>query len=274
MEIRILLPRLRWIIVIGIIVALVWSGTLSIRLPWQASPAHQASGGADASTVASAMRDIDRERVRQAVLERREEILRYQLRLLEDASDGRAPGDAAEAREHLLAIIRERAASEKILLQSLEQLWLAEGTASTNERLASGLELLWPVSPRRGISAHFEDEEYERHFGFAHHAIDIPTPKNTVIHAPADGIVTKVAMNGMGYSYVVMQHADGMETIYGHILAPIAAEGDMLRAGDPVAHTGGAPGEPGTGPYSTGPHLHFAVRIGGVLVDPLLYLVQ
>lgn len=176
------------------------------------------------------------------------------------------------ARATLLAIIKERTTSEKLLLLSLQQLWEAEGSAFTLRNIESTTKILWPISPRMGISAHFDDADYVKRFGFAHHAIDIPTQKGTEIQAPADGTVLTVALNGLGYSYIILEHADGMQTIYGHISEALVQHGDSVKAGDVIGKTGGVPGEEGTGLYSTGPHLHFAVRINGVLVDPLKYL--
>ena len=277
MEIRIVLPRFRWIVLISVIVGLLWSGAVSVRWPLGASLTDTGTGAGDPASTVEAKRTVDRERVRQAVLERREEILRYQLQLLEEEAKSGGATDALRIRDaqtNLLAILRERSASEALLLRSLEELWTAEGTTSTSEHLTSTTALFWPVAPRKGVSAGFRDVAYQKRFGFEHHAIDLPTDPGTVIHAPADGTVTHVAMNGMGYSYLVVRHAGDMETIYGHIRRALVAEGQSVAAGDALAESGGVPGEPGTGPYSTGPHLHFAVRVQGVLVDPLLYLVR
>lgn len=274
MEIRIHLPR-PWILIsIVIVLILLWSGIITIHNPL-GSVLQEGEGGSTHSIV-DTTKDIDRERVKQAVLERREEILRYQVQVLEEqALREKNPDDIdrlASARITLLAIIRERTTSEKLLLLSLQQLWEAEGSSYTLRGIESDTKILLPISPRLGISAHFEDADYVKRFGFAHHAIDIPTAKGTVIQAPADGTVLKVALNGLGYSYVTIEHAGGMQTIYGHISKALVQEGDTVATGDEIAETGGVPGEEGTGLYSTGPHLHFAVRIKGVLVDPLQYL--
>lgn len=274
MEIRIHLPRPAIFLTFLAIVLLLWSGVITIQNPL-ASVVQDGEGGSKNSIV-DTTKNIDRERVKQAVLERREEILRYQVSVLEEQVLREKNPDAIEqlnsARATLLAIIRERTTSEKLLLLLLQQLWDAEGSAFTLRSIVSNTKLLWPISPRRGISAHFDDPDYVKRFGFAHYAIDIPTPKGTVIYAPADGTVLAVALNGLGYSYITIEHADGMQTIYGHISEALVQEGDTVKTGDEIGETGGVPGEEGTGLYSTGPHLHFAVRIKGVLVDPLQYL--
>ncbi|HRH93900.1 MAG TPA: M23 family metallopeptidase, partial [Candidatus Peribacteria bacterium] len=136
------------------------------------------------------------------------------------------------------------------------------------------LALQWPVEPKYGISAHFEDDAYEAKFGMPHHAVDIPTEQGTVIRAPADGVVAKVSLNGLGYSYIAVDHAGGVQTIYGHVTASLVQEGDKVRTGSPIGLTGGRPGSEGAGLLTTGPHLHFAVRQDGALVDPEQYLVR
>lgn len=272
-EIRIHLPRP--LLTLGIIaaVALWYTGVISINLGGRLTG--DATGGMRASAViAEAMQDVNRERVRTAVLEKREEILRYQLQILEEANS-RSGADAAmlsKAREALLAVIRERSVAEDMIKQSLEALWEAQGSSFTLRNIDIDTTLLWPVSPRLGISAHFNDEGYQKRFGIPHHAIDIPVPQGTEIQAPAQGTVASVHENGLGYSTVTLDHGDGVRTIYGHVSEIIVLEGQVVNAGDAIALSGGQPGTKGAGILTTGPHLHFAVSVDGVLVDPLKYL--
>lgn len=277
MEIRMHIhrPILTGLIILAAV--LWWNGFIHIGLPTKNAAQTDAAGGVQASVVITdSMRDINRERVRQAVLGKQEEILRYQLQLLEEeALQNQTPKqvqEVAEKRTILLAIIKERSNSEKLLLSSLEQLWDAEGTTFTLTHPESSTELDWPVTPSLGISAFFEDAGYKKRFGFDHHAIDIPTEQNTPIRAPADGTVLKVSMNGLGYSSITLKHADGMETIYGHVSTATVAEGDIVSFGQVIGRSGGQPGSLGAGLLTTGPHLHFAVKINGALVDPIAYL--
>jgi murein DD-endopeptidase MepM/ murein hydrolase activator NlpD len=132
----------------------------------------------------------------------------------------------------------------------------------------------WPIEPKLGISAYFHDASYEERMGLIHEAIDIPTEDRSTAHAPADGTVATVADNGMGYSYLVIEHDGGFATVYGHVSYFYVQEGDEVRAGQIVALTGGVPGERGAGRISTGPHLHFEVHKDGAPVDPLPYLPE
>lgn len=229
-----------------------------------------------AVVITDSIRDIDREHVRQAVLSKQEEILRYQLQLLEDeALKNQTPEkvqELAEKRAVLLAIIKERSDSTKLLASSLQQLWDAQGTRYTLVHQEGGIDLDWPVRPSLGVSAFFDDAGYKKRFGFDHHAIDIPVEQGTSIRAPADGTVLKVAMNGLGYSYITLQHGGDTQTVYGHVSSASVKEGDSVSFGQVIGHSGGRPGSKGAGLLTTGPHLHFAVKVKGVLVDPTLYL--
>lgn len=278
MEIRVHVPRPLLTLTVIAVVVLWWNGVLSLRLPGGQTPADAAGGQRPSSVVVQAGKDIDRERTKQAVLAKREEILRYQLSILEDqALTQTSPENVQklnETRAVLLSIIKQRSQSEKLLQLSLEQLWEAQGTAYSLTPVRGDAELDWPVYPALGVSAHFEDDGYKARFGIDHHAIDIPVNQGTPIRAPADGKVIHVALNGLGYSYITLEHANGLQTIYGHISEAAVQEGDLVSFGEVIGKTGGQPGTPGAGLLTTGPHLHFAVKSEGVLVDPMQFLPE
>lgn len=97
--------------------------------------------------------------------------------------------------------------------------------------------------------------------------IDISMVVSTPIAAAMSGTVTFTGGNpccSYGY-HIIVQHADGYETLYGHLSEFWVAPGQWVNAGDLI----GASGNTG---YSTGPHLHFEVRKNGVYQDPLGYL--
>ncbi len=263
---------------ITIVTALILWGTGIIEIHWPGGSTKGSIVGGETpgAVIADARRDINREQVTQAVLAQREEILRYNVEILEDAAlTTKTPEDIEklkEARAVLLGIIRERDQSEKLLVLSLQQLWEAEGTVYETQEALGDRILQWPVEAPEGLSATFEDSGYQARFGFPHHAIDIPVPQGTAIAAPDDGTVLKVSMNGLGYSFIVLEHNRGLQTVFGHITDATVNEGDNVTRGQLIGHTGGQPGTMGAGPLTTGPHLHFAVRKDGALVDPMQFL--
>ena len=133
-------------------------------------------------------------------------------------------------------------------------------------------ELMWPVDPDRGISAYFHDSGYVGRFGFQHNAIDLPVPQGSPLRAAADAVVYTARDNGYGYSYVILAHAGGFMTVYGHMSNILVEEGQPVMAGSVIGLSGGMPGTKGAGYMTTGPHLHFEVLLNGLYVDPLNYL--
>ncbi len=99
-----------------------------------------------------------------------------------------------------------------------------------------------------------------------HEGVDWAAPTGTPVFAVADGVI-KLAGNGGGYGNVVyITHAGGVETRYAHFdrFAPAAKTGASVKAGDLIGYIG-------TTGRSTGPHLHFEVRLNGTPVDPFTF---
>ena len=90
-------------------------------------------------------------------------------------------------------------------------------------------------------------------------------PTGTPIRAAADGIVGRADWySGYGL-YVALEHGGNIETRYGHMSRLNVAAGQMVHKGDVIGYVGS------TG-RSTGPHLHYEVRIAGEAVNPVPYL--
>jgi murein DD-endopeptidase MepM/ murein hydrolase activator NlpD len=99
-----------------------------------------------------------------------------------------------------------------------------------------------------------------------HTGLDIAAPANTPVDAAQDGQVLVASTDGGGYgTYVVVGHGDGLMTLYAHLNALLVHPGDRVRQLDPI----GLEGSTGA---STGPHLHFEVRVNGTPIDPLTVL--
>lgn len=130
----------------------------------------------------------------------------------------------------------------------------------------------WPVDPFKGLSAYFRDPGYSGVFGVRHNAIDIPAYQGSLVRSAADGVVFKVKDNGYGYNYIIVAHADGFSTVYGHISKILVSPGEVVSMGSILGLSGGMPGTKGAGYMTTGPHLHFEMLKDGEYVDPLFYV--
>lgn len=132
----------------------------------------------------------------------------------------------------------------------------------------------WPVEPIFGISCGFHCGGYPYAYLIGPHSgIDIPTYVGTPIKAPADGYVAKLHdSGGRGYSYILLLHGDKISTVYGHVSGfGKVQEGTLITRGTVIGYTGGAAGSRGSG-LSSGPHLHFEVRVNNIAINPMKYL--
>jgi len=100
-----------------------------------------------------------------------------------------------------------------------------------------------------------------------HSGLDIPNPIGTPVYAPADGVVDFVGhSNGNGQT-VLLDHGRGIITQYAHLSKANVKKGEVVRKGQQIANVGN------TG-KSSGPHLHYEVRVNGVSIDPRRHLGQ
>ncbi len=100
-----------------------------------------------------------------------------------------------------------------------------------------------------------------------HEGIDVGAPWGTPILAPADGTITYAGVKPGFGKYVEIDHGYGIETIFAHASKVLVKKGQIVSRGTNVAKVGN------TG-YSTGPHLHYEVRVNGIPVDPLPYILD
>jgi len=133
------------------------------------------------------------------------------------------------------------------------------GTKSTGSGSSVGTgSLVWPTAGGYTVT---------RGFTAGHHlGVDIAAAYGTEIYAADSGVVTVATSIPWDYgTYCIIDHQNGIVTVYGHCSALLVEVGDVVQRGQVVALMGS------TG-NSTGNHLHFETRVGGVKVDPYIYL--
>ncbi|MBA4161214.1 MAG: M23 family peptidase [Novosphingobium sp.] len=98
-----------------------------------------------------------------------------------------------------------------------------------------------------------------------HKGVDLAMPTGTPIYATADGMISKAEWFSSYGLYIALEHGGNIQTRYGHLSRLNVAAGQQVRKGDLIGYVGS------TG-RSTGPHLHYEVRIGGLAVNPVPYM--
>lgn len=122
--------------------------------------------------------------------------------------------------------------------------------------------LEWPVQGASTISLSNPYGELDN--GTVHAGIDIPAESGAPVLAAADGTVAEAGFDAGKGSYLVLDHGDGLTTLYAHCGGLSVEKGDTVGAGEQIAAVGA------TG-MATGPHLHFEVRQAGEAQNPVVY---
>ncbi len=136
-------------------------------------------------------------------------------------------------------------------------------TLARTASLATVLALRWPLAQPGRVSSGYGERHHpvlgKRRF---HNGVDVAVPIGTGVLAAQDATVARVAYDNLNGHYVVLDHGHSVRTSYCHLDGVDVEEGEPVEAGTPIARSGN------TG-RSTGPHLHWTVRVGRKTVDPL-----
>lgn len=130
--------------------------------------------------------------------------------------------------------------------------------AGSVDRPASASGLIWPTSGP-------VTSTFGMRWGAMHQGLDIAPPYGTGVYAANTGVVIYAGGQGGYGNLVLVDHGGGFVTAYAHLSGFAASEGQTVSRGELIGYVGS------TGD-STGPHLHFETRIGGVAQDPYSFL--
>ena len=153
------------------------------------------------------------------------------------------------------AIVTEEIIKEEIIKEATDTI-IIQGTKLSEERLSAVISI-----PSRGTIS----SKYGVRWGRLHKGTDFAAKTGDPITAALDGVVIEAGYMGSYGNMILIDHGNGIETLYGHCSELKAKVGDKVKKGELIALVGN------TG-RSTGPHLHFEVRIDGEAKDSLEYL--
>ena len=165
-------------------------------------------------------------------------------------------------------VLQEQIAEYKKEQAEIEAKILAATNSIQGEIQYTGGEMLWPVAINgTAITSYFGTREHPIQGVVKEHTgIDIGNaPTGTPVVAAADGVVSYAGWLGGYGNCVMINHGDGIVTLYGHGNKVLTSVGTEVKQGDTIMEVGS------TG-NSTGPHLHFEVRENGTCVNPLKYV--
>ena len=165
-------------------------------------------------------------------------------------------------KEKYLEAIQELERNSRELEQMIRRI---QGAGVGGGRVGTGV-YTWPtpgysnITSPYGMRLHPILKERRLHTG-----VDISAPGGANIVAADDGTVIFVGWNGAYGQTIIVYHGNGKSTLYAHMSAFIAGNGASVNKGEAI-------GKVGSTGWSTGPHLHFEVRINGSPTDPMAYL--
>lgn len=133
--------------------------------------------------------------------------------------------------------------------------------ASSDVKMDLGISLIKPISSGYTITS-----RYGARWDRTHTGLDVAAPTGTTIYAAASGTVSTVqSLTGSYGNYLIINHGNGVQTLYGHCNTILVSQGTTVSQGQAIATVGS------TG-NSTGPHLHLEIRVNGTTLNPQNYL--
>ena len=185
----------------------------------------------------------------------------------QQAKDAKAKVDAAAAvrAAALKEAEKHRDAVKKRYDQLRAEQARLQAQAKSGSKLGANLvftgEMILPVNGR--ISGNVGPRIHPVYgYRSCHTGMDIAASSGTTIKAASDGIVVSVLNGGAYGKHTLIAHGSGLTTMYAHQLSTSVKPGQSVKAGQKI-------GEVGSTGWSTGPHLHFEVRIDGTAYNPM-----
>ncbi len=169
---------------------------------------------------------------------------------------------AIRAEENNIAAIEAR-----IRREEEEARRRAEAEGKEFKALTIGnISFSWPIPGQSRITSGFGTREAPtKGASTTHKGIDVGAPTGSKVTAAASGTVVLATYSSSAGNYIMISHGGGAYTVYMHLSKMSVSEGASVNRGDKI-------GEVGSTGYSTGPHLHFGIRVNGNYVNPMNYV--
>ena len=165
--------------------------------------------------------------------------------------------------EELLAEEKAQAEAAKKAEEAAKRRAREQGYKVTDDVIAGTGQFAHPCPGYRMISSTFGWRSFDNSF---HKGVDFAAAQGTPIYAAEAGTVIIAGYSSSAGNWVVISHGGGLTTKYMHMATtPYVTKGTQVKKGQNI-------GVVGTTGYSTGPHLHFQVEIGGEALNPMYYL--
>jgi murein DD-endopeptidase MepM/ murein hydrolase activator NlpD len=185
----------------------------------------------------------------------------------------RATGGLTEANRAITDVVTSLPSPEdtfgmlRVVLQGLEnRLDYVRNSLERRQELAAATPSIWPAHGWLSGSFGGRRDPFTGRPGF-HQGIDISTDRGQPVYATADGTVASAGRAGEYGNLVVLSHAFGLSTRYGHLSRFNVGVGQPIKRGDIIGYVGS------TG-RSTGSHLHYEILLNGRLINPLQLLTR
>lgn len=155
--------------------------------------------------------------------------------------------------------------SSSVHLEEIDQQTLVHFLRGNKDTLLS-TPSIWPVKGFMTSGFGWRSSPFSGR-GALHKGLDISNRVGTPVWAPARGVVTFAGTDGAYGTCILIDHGNNIVTRYAHLQKALVTPGQYVQRGDVI----GALGNTGR---STGPHLHYEVRVGGVTVNPMRYILN
>lgn len=200
--------------------------------------------------------------VEQLMSEKTKELEKYQNQISAGESQLASYEADIEAQENKIKQIEA-----ELKRQEEEEKKKAQAQGQTYKPVSIGnISFIWPCPSSSRITSGFGGRSSPTEGASSNHkGIDIGASSGSDIIAAADGTVTISTYSYSAGNYIMINHGGGVSTVYMHCSKLLVSEGETVKQGQVIAKVGS------TG-YSTGPHLHFGVRLNGTYVNPSQYV--